>query len=120
MHDPDHVVSIHPYFKVHPGKLDEFKASLAAFLERTATEKNNLYYDFTIRGDEVFCREAYVGAEGLLEHLANVGLLLGPLMQLAELTRIEVHGPAAELDKLQEPLAGMNPVYYTYLFGVKR
>jgi hypothetical protein len=31
-----------------------------------------------------------------------------------------VHGPAVELDKLREPLAEMNPVYYTYLFGVKR
>jgi quinol monooxygenase YgiN len=119
MIDPDKVVSIHPYFKVHPGKLDEFKASLPAFLERVATEKNNLYYDFTICGDEVFCREAYIGADGMLEHLANVGQLLEPLMKLADLMRVEVHGPAAELEKLKEPLADLNPVWYTYLFGVK-
>lgn len=120
MHDPDTVVSIHPYFKVHPGKLDEFKAMLPAFLEKVANETKNLYYDFTIRDDEVFCREAYIGAEGLLEHLANVGALLEPLMKLADLTRVELHGPAAELDKLRESFAEMNPVYYTYLFGVKR
>ncbi len=120
MYDPAQVVSIHPYFKVHPGKMDEFQASLAAFIEKTATEAKNLYYDFTTQGDIVFCREAYLGAEGLLEHLANVGALLGPLMQLADVERIEVHGPAAELEKLQEPLKDLKPVWFTYLFGVKR
>ena len=118
MNYPDNVVSIHPYFKVHPGKLDEFKAALPAFIQKTATEAKNLYYDFTIHDDEVFCREAYLGADGLLEHLANVGPLLDPLMKLADLTRVEVHGPAAELDKLKEPLAQLNPVWFTYLFGV--
>jgi len=117
---PDNVVSIHPYFKVHPGKLDDFKAALPAFIEKTAAEEKNLYYDFTIHGDDVFCREAYIGAEGLLEHLANVGTLLDPLMKLADLTRVEVHGPAAELEKLKEPLGQLKPVWFTYLFGVKR
>lgn len=120
MNYPDNVVSIHPYFKVHPGKMDDFKAALPAFIERTATEKNNLYYDFTIHGDEVFCREAYIGADGLLEHLGNVGALLEPLMKLADLTRVEVHGPAAELDKLKGPLEQLKPVWFTYMFGVKR
>jgi hypothetical protein len=117
---PDNVVSIHPYFKVHPGKMAEFKASLPAFIEKVAAEPKNLYYDFTIHGDEVFCREAYIGAEGLLEHLDIVGALLGPLMKLTDIARIEVHGPAAELEKLKGPLAGLNPVWFTYLFGVKR
>ena len=120
MNYPDNVVSIHPYFKIHAGKLDEFQASLSAFIEKTATEAKNLYYDFTIHGNVVFCREAYIGADGLLEHLANVGALLDPLMKLADLSRVEVHGPAAELDKLKEPLAQLNPVWFTYLFGVKR
>lgn len=120
MSSPENVVSIHPYFKVHPGKLDEFKAALPAFVEKTATETKNLYYDFTINGDEVFCREAYLGADGLLEHLANVGALLEPLLKLADLTRVEVHGPAAELEKLKEPLGQLQPAWFTYLFGVQR
>ncbi len=52
-------VSLHPYFKVHPGKLETFKASLPAFVDKTAAEKKNLFYGFTINGDEVFCREGY-------------------------------------------------------------
>ncbi|MBI5819369.1 MAG: hypothetical protein HZA88_10305 [Verrucomicrobia bacterium] len=120
MSQPANVVSIHPYFKVHAGKLEEFKAALAAFNEKTATEPKNLYYDFTINGDVVFCREAYAGAEGLLAHLDNVGALLGPLMTMADIQRVEVHGPAAELEKLKGPLAGLKPQWFTYLCGVKR
>ncbi|MBI5685476.1 MAG: hypothetical protein HZC54_10370 [Verrucomicrobia bacterium] len=120
MSQPVNVVSIHPYFKVHAGKMEEFKAALAAFIERTATEPKNLYYDFTVNGDIVYCREAYVGADGLLAHLENVGALLGPLMKLADVQRVEVHGPAAELEKLKGPLAGLNPQWFTYMFGVKR
>jgi hypothetical protein len=69
-------VSLHPYFKVHPGKLETFKALLPAFVDKTAAEKKNLFYGFTINGDEVFCREGYTDAEGVLAHLDNVGALL--------------------------------------------
>lgn len=100
--------------------MDEFKASLPAFIEKTVAEEKNLHYDFTIHGDEVFCREAYLGADGVLAHLANVGALLDPLMKMADLTRVEVHGPGAELDKLKEPLAQLTPVRFTCLFGTKR
>jgi quinol monooxygenase YgiN len=120
MSQPANVVSIHPYFKVHAGKMEEFKAALAAFIERTAIEPKNLYYDFTVNGDIVYCREAYVGADGLLAHLENVGALLGPLMKLADVQRVEVHGPAVELEKLKGPLAGLNPQWFTFMFGVKR
>ena len=38
MNYPANVVSIHPYFKVHPGQLGAFKAGLPAFIEKTRTE----------------------------------------------------------------------------------
>ena len=120
MSQSSNVVSIHPYFKVHAGKLEAFKAALPAFIEKTATEPKNLYYDFTNNGDVVYCREAYVGAEGALAHVANVGTALGELFKLADLTRIEVHGPAAELEKLKGPLVDLKPTWFTYIDGVKR
>jgi len=58
MSHPSNCVSIHPYFKAHPGKLDAMKAPLPGFLATTATEPGNLYYDFTLNGDLLFCREA--------------------------------------------------------------
>lgn len=105
-------VSLHPYFKVHPGKLEAFKASLPAFVEKTKTEQKNLFYDFTINGDEVFCREGYTDADGLLAHLANVDALLKEALKIADLTRLEVHGPAHELDKLKGPLANLKPTWF--------
>jgi quinol monooxygenase YgiN len=96
-------VSIHPYFKVHPGKIEAFKAAFPAFVEKTKSEERNLFYEFSVNGDEVFCREGYVGAEGLLAHLDNVGALLAEAFKIADLTRLEIHGPAEELDKLRGP-----------------
>jgi quinol monooxygenase YgiN len=105
-------VSLHPYFKVHAGKLDQFEAGFARFVELTKSEPKNLFYDFSVNGDEVFCREGYVDAEGLLAHLENVGAVLAEAMTIADLIRLEVHGPAAELDKLREPLAHLKPAWF--------
>jgi quinol monooxygenase YgiN len=105
-------VSLHPYFKVHPGKLDEFKAALPALVDKTATEEKNLFYGFSVNGDEIFCREGYTDAEGLLVHLDNVGALLAEMLTMADLTRVEVHGPAGELEKLKNPLAHLNPAWF--------
>ncbi|MFL6590460.1 MAG: putative quinol monooxygenase [Chthoniobacterales bacterium] len=105
-------VSLHPYFKVHPGKLEQFKAGLPGFVQRTKTESKNLFYEFSINGDEVFCREGYADAAGLLAHLDNVGALLTQAMTIADLVRLEVHGPAEELEKLKTALADLDPVWF--------
>jgi quinol monooxygenase YgiN len=105
-------VSLHPYFKVHAGKLEVVKAGFSRFVEKTGTEKQNLFYAFTVNGDEILCREAYTDAEGVLAHLDNVGDLLAEMLTMSDLTRIEVHGPAAELEKLKKPLAHLNPAWF--------
>src|SRR5438874_6765027 len=105
-------VTLHPYFKVHPGKLEIFKAAFPAFIEKTAAEEKNLFYGFTINGDEVFCREGYTDAEGVLAHLDNVGAMLAEALQIGDLIRLELHGPASEVDKLRKPLAHLNPVWF--------
>jgi hypothetical protein len=113
-------VSFHPYFKVHPRKLETVKAGFPRFLEKTATERKNLFYGFTISGDEIFCREGYTDAEGVLAHLDNIGALLAEMLTVADLTRVEVHGPSAELEKLKEPLAHLNPAWFTIQCSVKK
>ena len=113
-------VSIHPYFKVHPGQLDAARALLPQFVARTATEPKCRYYEFTVNGDEVFCREAYADAGGVLAHLENVGALLGEMLKLSDLARLEIHGPAAELEKLKGPLAEFKPAWFAHACGVER
>ncbi|MDA7922462.1 hypothetical protein N9B73_11960, partial [Verrucomicrobiales bacterium] len=101
---PETTVSIHPYFKPHEGKLEEFIAGMDAFVKRTSSEEGVLFYDFTVSGEIVFCREAYIGGEGALAHLGNVDDLLKAALEISDLLRLEVHGAAAELDKMREPL----------------
>jgi hypothetical protein len=76
------------------------------------SEEMNLFYEFTVNGDEVFCREGYADAEGLLAHLDNIGALLAEALKIADLIQLEVHGPAAELDKLRGPMAHLNPSWF--------
>ena len=111
-------VSIHPYFKVHPGKMDAAKALLPAFVIQTKSEIGCLFYEFTVNDDVIFCREAYADAAAVLAHLKNVDLLLKEMLQNSDLLRLEFHGPAAELDKLKEPLAALNPTWFAFECGV--
>ena len=113
-------VSIHPYFKVHAGKMDAVRALLPKFVAKTQTEKNCLWYNFTLDGDTVHCREAYVGAEGVGEHLDNVGTLLEEMLTHSDLARLELHGSAAELDKLRERCRPLNPAWFVLQCGITR
>jgi quinol monooxygenase YgiN len=116
----DRAVSIHPYFKVSEGKMDQFKSLCERFVARTGAEPQCLYYGFSFSGDEVFCREAYDSAEGALEHLANVGPLLSEAMEIAQITRLEIHGPEEELSKLKQQITDFSPTYFTLLYSVRR
>ena len=114
-----HAVSLHPYFQIREGNLDAFLALMPQFVEKTSTEPACVYYDFMRNGNVASCREAYVGAEGVLAHLGNVGELLGKFLELSDLIRLEVHGPIEELDKLRGPLAEMKPDFYIWETGVE-
>ncbi len=116
----DTCCTIVPYFRVGPGKLEAFRALCEQFVEQTQSEPKCLYYGFSFCDDEVHCREGYVNAEGLLAHLGNVGPLLQEALKIAEITRLEVHGPEAELAKLRQPLAELNPQFFTLEYGFRR
>ena len=109
-----------PYFKVHDGKLDEFRGYVEQFVEKTSSEPKCLHYGFSFNGSNAHCREGYADAEALLAHLENVGAVLDQTLKIADITRLEVHAPAAELDKLREPLKGLNPDFYTMEIGFRR
>ena len=113
-------VSLHPYFKAHPGQIETFRALFPAFVKKAAAEPGCLYYGFSVNGDEIFCREAYRTAEDLLIHLENVGQLLEQALQNADLLRLEVHGPAAELEKLKLPMSSLSPAFFGYETGLDR
>ncbi len=94
--------------------------SAKGLLKRRKREPACLYYAFTFDGDQAHCREGYVNAEGLLKHLENVGALLDEMLKLAEVQRLELHGPAGELEKLRGPLASLNPQYFVLDGGFRQ
>ena len=116
----DNAVSIHPYFKIKEGQMEACHSFLAQFCEKVVNEEKCLYYNFTLQGDVLCCREAYRDADGVQAHLDNVGALLGELLGIADLVRIELHGPAEELEKLKPILTDMNPEYYVCECGIGR
>lgn len=116
----DQCCSLVPYFKVHSGKLDLFKSLCEQFVEKTNQEPKCLYYGFSFDGDQAHCREGYEDAEGVLTHLEHVSSLLEAALKIADLTRLEIHGPEAQLAKLREPLAGLKPQFFTLEYGFRR
>ena len=112
------VVSIHPYFKVHSGKMEEFRKLLDQFVEATANESDCLWYDFTMSGDVVYCREAYNGAKGLMAHAENVGSIIEKALDISDLLRLEIHATKEDIEKLKEPFADLSPEYYEFQLGL--
>ena len=118
---PANLVTIHPYFKVHAGtSWDQVEDVLREFVATTTSEQDCLFYEFSVNGDEVFCREGYIGAEGVLKHLENVGAVIAKMLTVSDMTRLEFHGPAEEIDKLREPLAHLKPAWFVLHSGIER
>jgi hypothetical protein len=118
----DTCVSINPFFTIKEGAIDKVRAYLPKFVEMTQREPACLYYGFTLRGNELHCREGYANGDGALAHLENVGALLGEFMGagIVELKELQLHGPEQELAKLRGPMADLNPQYWTLEYGFRR
>lgn len=116
----DKCCTIVPYFKIASDKLETFNKLCEEMVAKTSGEAKCLYYGFSFDGDQAHCREGYADAEGLLAHLENVGPLLEEALKIAEITRLEVHGPEAELAKLREPLTDLRPQFFALEYGFRR
>jgi len=120
MSTTDTCCTIVPYFKVNEGQLDAFKALCEKAVEVTQKEEKCLYYGFSFSGNVAFCREGYEDSQAALQHLDNVGPILKEMFAIAELTKLEVHGPAQEIESLREPLAVMSPEFFTLEYGFRQ
>ena len=87
---------------------------MAEFVERTKTEEGCVYYGWDVVGDKLFCRESYVDGKAVNAHLANVGPCIEALLAegVAKLDRIEIHGPADQLELVKPGTAALGTVYY--------
>lgn len=109
-----------PYFEIPAENLPAFKALGPRFVERTRTEPGCMHYAFSFSGTTAHCREGYADADAVLAHLQNVGELLGEALKISSIVRLEVHAPAAEIEKLKGPMAALNPQFFALEEGIRR
>lgn len=116
----DKCCTIVPYFKIHSGQEQAFRALCERFVEQTRIEPKCLYYGFAFSGDRAHCREGYQDAEGVLAHIENIGALLQEALKIADLERFEIHGPAEELATLRARVPDLEAEYFTLEYGFRR
>ena len=114
-------VSIHPTFTL----VDKAKALpiMKRFVEATKNNETGcIYYGWTICGDKLFCREAYVDGAAANAHLKNVGSLIGEILAdgVAKLDSIEIHGDAKELDLVKPGTKDLGTKYFEVHSGFSR
>jgi len=116
----DNTVTLAPYFTVHD--VDKFKAIWRADYAQFAHKEDCVHYAFTFSDDNhAHCREAYINAAAVLQHLTDVDAPLKAVLDptVAKLDKLEVHGPAAELDQLREALDPLGAAFYTCEWGFR-
>lgn len=115
----DNVVTLAPYFKLKDA--ENFKRIWQEDYKNFAHKEDCVHYAFCFTEDgRAHCREAYPNAEKVLQHLADVDTPLKAVLDgPAELERLEVHGPKAEIDKLREPLAPLGTLFYVAEWGFR-
>ena len=90
------------------------KVAMDGLVEAAEKEGGCVYFGWTRCGDELFCREAYTSAKGLLSHLDDVwtspdakGNDITCMMQqltapgVATIVRTQIHGPMAQVQLLK-------------------
>jgi len=108
--EEDTVCHLYPYFAVKDVAAFKqiWKDAYAATQANAEAEKSHQYaFSFSTDGDgntTASCRESYADGASLKLHIDNVlgpfGACLAP--EVAELDRIEIHAPAAELPTIKE------------------
>jgi len=76
-------------FKVHPGKVEEFKRLSALCMESARTkDTGTTQYDVFLSDDqsEGVVHERYRDSDSLLQHIANLGELMAAIMKTASFT----------------------------------
>jgi quinol monooxygenase YgiN len=102
---------------IAPDKLSEFKRLVGEAVAIVKGDPGCLQYDWFLSEDETVCvvREAYASSDAVMAHMASIGALIAPLMQLGGGLQIECFGsPSQTLIAAAESL---KPIYYSFLQG---
>jgi quinol monooxygenase YgiN len=87
-------------YKIHEGKLEEFKRFSAQCMEIVRTkDTGTLQYDIYFNDDQSECivHERYRDSEALIEHLAHLGDLMEAILATGSVSGELLGEPSAEL-----------------------
>ncbi len=109
---------------VRDGKLEGFKQQAAECIRQTREkDTKTLRYDWFLSNDETACeiREAYEGAEGLVEHRMHIGEALNKLFsEFADNHTVTVYGkPSQQLVEMAKRMPEGSVKWYSFLRGLE-
>merc|ERR1712093_689407 len=104
--------TIQPTFTIKDLKKAEPFMKKCVYL--TQNEAGCMYYGWTIQGDKLFCREAYVDAAAVQAHLDNIVPSVGEMLDsgAASLDKIEFHGPKAGWPTFKKSADALGAIYW--------
>lgn len=106
-------------FRIKSGQLEPFKkiaAQMIAAVQEKELGEGCLQYDWFYNDElsECLVREIYRDSGAVLQHMENVGAMLGQLLTISELSLQVCGTPSEELKKASE---GMGITYYHFEAG---
>ena len=103
---------------IKPGKMAEFKKVANSCVEMVRQkDKGTLQYDWFYNDSKNECvvRERYEESQAFLDHMGNVGQLLGGLVELSTIS-LDLYGNPSE--DLKNALDGFDVSYYYFGEGL--
>ena len=111
-------LQVNARLKIKPGKMVELKKLAHSCVEIVKLkDKGTLQYDWFYNESESECivRERYLNSDAVLEHIANLGDLMGGLFELSVIS-FGIFGSPSQ--KLTDALKGLNVTYYEFGEGI--
>mmetsp|Transcript_159670 Transcript_159670/g.291372 ORF Transcript_159670/g.291372 Transcript_159670/m.291372 type:complete len:594 (+) Transcript_159670:96-1877(+) len=108
----DTTVTLFSYYDYADGNRSHVEAIMAGVITLTKEEPGNLFYGWAHRDTGYVIKDCYVNAQAYLDHVLNMQQLRQNAAKVYSLTKVEVHGPAKELEKLKTVLSASTTTYW--------
>lgn len=115
------IVTLIGTFNIRPGNASQFRANCEKMVALHDKEPGHLGSAYSFDGDSsAVSREDYDSADAVRRHMEIGERIYENTRELVDITGVEVHGPADELDKLRELFADLSPRYFVTEYGFRK
>lgn len=115
------IVTVIGYFAIRPGNAARFRDNCEAMVALRDKEAGHPASAYSFESDSAaVSREDYESADAFAQHLDVGKHIFETTRQLVDITGVEAHGPADEIEKLRPLLSDMSPRFFRTEFGFRR